>query len=125
MNTYKKIEIGDKYGYWIVKGYAGKRGSRNKDYWNCECKCGCNKDVLGETLKNGRSSSCGCMQKEMARGKGIEKREIFLKPGDKFGNWIVLNFMGKIHMMKISQQIHIYANVIVLGILEKYYMLHI
>ena len=95
MNTYKKIEIGDKYGYWTVKGYAGKRGSRNKDYWNCECKCGCNKDVLGETLKNGRSSSCGCMQKEMARGKGIEKREIFLKPGDKFGNWIVLNFYGK------------------------------
>lgn len=95
MNTYKKIEIGDKYGCWTVKGYAGKRGSRNKDYWNCECKCGCNRDVLGESLKKGISSSCGCLRKESNKKASINKREIFLNPGDKFGNWTVLEFYGK------------------------------
>lgn len=95
MNTYKKIEIGDKYGYWTVKGYAGKRGSKNKDYWNCDCVCGCNRDVLGETLKNGRSSSCGCFQKEVTQKTASEKREVFFSPGDKVGSWVVLGFYGK------------------------------
>lgn len=95
MNTYKKIEIGGKYGYWTVKKYAGKRGSRNKDYWNCDCKCGCNRDVLGESLKKGSSSSCGCLQKEVAQKTSTDKREIFFNPGDKVGNWIIIEFYGK------------------------------
>ena len=95
MNSYKKIEIGDKYGYWTVKGYAGKQGSKNKDYWNCDCVCGCNKDVLGETLKNGRSTSCGCLRKEKLQDVAVNRRKNFFSPGDKVGNWIILGFYGK------------------------------
>lgn len=97
MKKYKKIEIGDKYGRWTVKSYAGKRksGKQNKDYWNCECECGTNRDVLGEILKNGRSTSCGCLTKENAIIAGINKRTVLLNVGEMYGNWKVLEYSGK------------------------------
>lgn len=95
MNTYKKIKIGDKYGYWTVKGYAGKRGNYNIDYWNCDCDCGCNRDVSGQSLKNGSSKSCGCLRNESTQKASIDKREIFFNPGDKVGNWVILEYYGK------------------------------
>ena len=97
MNKYKKIEIGDKYGRWTVKSYVGKRkvGKQNKDYWNCECECGTNRDVLGEILKNGRSTSCGCLTKENTIIAGINKRTVLLNIGEMYGNWKVLEYSGK------------------------------
>ena len=36
-------------------------------YWNCKCDCGNEKVVYRGHLKSGRTSSCGCYQKEKAK----------------------------------------------------------
>lgn len=36
----------------------------NTTYWKCKCKCGTVKTVLGQSLRNGKSLSCGCLIKE-------------------------------------------------------------
>lgn len=54
---------GKKFGKWTVLSLAepikDKRGY-NVHRWNCRCECGVEKCVIGTTLRNGRSSSCGC-----------------------------------------------------------------
>jgi hypothetical protein len=35
--------------------------------WHCRCDCGNETDVLGFHLRQGRTVSCGCLQKELAR----------------------------------------------------------
>lgn len=97
MQKYKNIDISDTYGRWTVIEYAGKKGHKvKKDHWLCECSCEnhTKREVLGETLKNGRSKSCGCLQKESAKIVAEKLRTIFLNPGDKFGHWTVKSFSG-------------------------------
>jgi hypothetical protein len=35
--------------------------------WLCHCSCGIEVEVCSGSLKSGRTSSCGCLQKELAR----------------------------------------------------------
>ena len=58
------------FGRWSVLGYAEKRG--RKHYWSCRCSCGNEKVVHGEHLKEGRSRSCGCLNRE-AQKASFEK----------------------------------------------------
>ena len=94
---YKDIEFGDVFGRWTVKSYAGKRqaGKQKKDYWNCDCECGTNKDVLGEILKNSRSTSCGCYNKERIKETAILKRTALVNVGEIYGNWKVVEYCGE------------------------------
>lgn len=50
--------IGDRYGRWLVIGYAEKRGTRF--YWECRCSCGNKRIVSGHSLRAGTSTNCGC-----------------------------------------------------------------
>lgn len=52
-----KDMIGQVFGYWTVIGYAGSKGGAT---WLCRCHCGIEKVVTGDTLRRGRSESCGC-----------------------------------------------------------------
>lgn len=36
-------------------------------YWHCKCKCGNETDVRGDSLRNGDTKSCGCLQRERSR----------------------------------------------------------
>lgn len=49
---------GQRFGHWTVL----KRGKNVKGqvYWVCECDCGTIRPVLAGSLKNGKSTSCGC-----------------------------------------------------------------
>lgn len=38
-------------------------------YWNCICKCGKKKIVLGAHMRRGRTKSCGCISRELATAK--------------------------------------------------------
>ena len=47
-----------------VENYIEKNGNK-RSQWLCECKCGNRVKVIGKSLKNGNTKSCGCLQKEI------------------------------------------------------------
>lgn len=53
------VNIGEKYGKWLVIG----EGTDSK-HRRCKCDCGEIKDVRADHLTDGRSRSCGCSKKE-------------------------------------------------------------
>lgn len=55
--------VGKMFGKWTVLKYEGKNKNK-KITWNCNCDCGnTNVIVLGECLRKGYTSSCGCFYK--------------------------------------------------------------
>lgn len=53
---------GRKFGRWRVISTVIRRDGRR--FWGCECDCGVLKQVYEQSLKAGRSRSCGCLRKE-------------------------------------------------------------
>jgi len=51
-------------GRWTVLSYAGTKGSGGMAVWLCQCECGEIREIFGVVLRNGKSLSCGCWQKE-------------------------------------------------------------
>lgn len=58
--------IGKRFGRWTVLERSTKTDKAKNVYYRCRCDCGKEKDVLGTTLRNGKSVSCGCYQKQVA-----------------------------------------------------------
>ena len=56
------------FGRWLVLWYV-KDDKKGNSIWLCECDCEnhVKKMVLGTSLKDGSSTSCGCYRKEIAR----------------------------------------------------------
>lgn len=67
--TSRDNHIGSVFGRWTVTGVSRKRGQEGQNYWECLCECGTVKDVLGTSLKNGTSISCGCYSREVTSKK--------------------------------------------------------
>ena len=65
-----------------------------KPYWKCRCSCGNVFSVLGKSLREGRTVSCGCMAKE--RAKKIRFEDI---TNQKFGKLVVKKYVGNSHWM--------------------------
>lgn len=55
------IQIGDKFGNWVVLFLSDKR-INNKKAYNCRCICGTERIVKGSRLRAGKSKSCRCQQ---------------------------------------------------------------
>jgi len=53
---------GQTYGRFTVISFAGHRG--DKRIWNVKCSCGKDTVVLGEGLRSGNTTSCGCKRSE-------------------------------------------------------------
>lgn len=55
---------GQRFGRWTVIEQSGvdKRGEK---LYRCECDCGTIKEVKSSNLRNGTSSSCGCLAREL------------------------------------------------------------
>jgi hypothetical protein len=71
----KTIDLtGQQFGQWTALSYAGSYR------WLCRCECGTEREVLSRSLKNGRSTSCGCSYKK--------------KAGDVFGRLTLLEQIG-------------------------------
>ena len=67
----KLIDLtGQKFGRWLVLEKAESKN--NKTRWKCQCDCGTIKIVNGTDLKLGKSSSCGCLRKEMTAQKNYQ-----------------------------------------------------
>jgi hypothetical protein len=59
----KLIDLaGKNFGHWTVESHAGLAGAlgHKVSTWNCVCSCGNRRVVLGKSLREGRSQSCGC-----------------------------------------------------------------
>ena len=53
--------------------------------WLCRCECGNERIVLGKSLRNGHTSSCGCLNKEIN-----SNRSLIDHTGERFGRLTVL-----------------------------------
>lgn len=56
---------GNKYNRLTVVNRVINQGTKTS--WLCKCDCGTLCTVYGQYLKTGRTKSCGCYQKEVAR----------------------------------------------------------
>lgn len=59
--------LGQTFGRWTVIGQPVRHN--RSTYYRCRCQCGTEKSVPQQTLKKGKSQSCGCLQRESARDK--------------------------------------------------------
>ena len=60
----KLIDLtGQKFGRLLVIKKAEKYTTQVK--WVCKCDCGKIKEIAGQSLRNGATQSCGCLQKEI------------------------------------------------------------
>ena len=67
---------GKKINRWtVIKRAESKNG---KTYWLCECECGKRKKVYGVSLRNGKSKSCGCLNKEIvSKQQGLSTTRLY------------------------------------------------
>lgn len=54
---------GERFGRLVVVGVAD-RTAHGKVRWSCRCDCGTITNVAGSGLKNGKTRSCGCLQRD-------------------------------------------------------------
>ena len=59
---------GQTFGRWKVIGKA-PNGGYGCGWWLCRCNCGTERAVAGGGLRDGRSSSCGCLHREISRAQ--------------------------------------------------------
>lgn len=68
MPNYNYIDLtGQRFGRLTVIERVDmpvKKGQRKRIKWLCECDCGNTKIIDADSLKNGRTKSCGCLSRE-------------------------------------------------------------
>lgn len=50
------------FGWWTVIGVPVRQGK--KTLYLCRCQCGTTREVQADSLKGGKSTSCGCLQSQ-------------------------------------------------------------
>ena len=58
--------VGKKFGRLFVISRNGNSSNHSKQYL-CRCDCGKEKNVIGVYLLDGRTKSCGCLNKELVK----------------------------------------------------------
>lgn len=85
--------LGQTFGYLTVIGVSDRRDSGGSKYWRCSCSCGRSdclkeKEILGESLLNGITISCGAVGKENLKiGQGLNFQDL---TGQRFGKLTVI-----------------------------------
>lgn len=69
--------IGDRFGKWEVVAATERTATAKKlKTWICRCDCGTKRFVAEQSLKNGRSKSCGnCTPWRAWQGPKDQKHE--------------------------------------------------
>ena len=83
-NQYKDL-TGNQYGRLTVLNKAFSKNGRL--YWHCKCDCGNEKDIRGDSLTSGKTTSCGCYQKEKITQIASQIEDL---TGQKFNRLTVL-----------------------------------
>lgn len=66
-HKYKNL-VGKRFGRLMVLSRAENKGKHI--YWNCKCDCGEIKKIRGDSLIEGKTTSCGCFNNEKCRKLG-------------------------------------------------------
>lgn len=74
---------GRTFGELTVLSYAGK------SLWKCQCSCGTIKNIHAQSLKSGRTTSCGCRRRVLNSLNKVKDMT-----GQRFGEWEVLEYLG-------------------------------
>ena len=77
MHFNTKDLTGQKFGKLTVIKMSEERGNNNQIKWICKCECGNIHIVTGESLRAGKSKSCGCLKHKDSYNK-IQDREFAL-----------------------------------------------
>jgi hypothetical protein len=83
MSAYYKDITGSRFGKLVVLEEAG-RTEKKQVIWKCKCDCGNIINVITSNLNNGNTKSCGCLKKEVSKGR---VRDI---AGQKFGRLVAI-----------------------------------
>lgn len=72
---------GKKFGRLKVLSRSIEKGNRRQVKWDCICDCGSKHLVTGESLRSGKSKSCGCLLRESRyiKNKNIDRKKAMLK----------------------------------------------
>ncbi len=77
MKTFTGLDLsGQKFGRLTVVQLAGFTSfpcepDHLKPVWVCQCDCGAIKRVLGASLRNGKTLSCGCLNLELTSSRSL------------------------------------------------------
>jgi len=71
LEKFTPVEIGKTYGRLVVIGKSSKRTDRG-GFFNCKCECGKEKEIRGDALRIGATTSCGCYAKEATVSANIK-----------------------------------------------------
>lgn len=83
----KRIDLtGKRFGRLVVVKFTGKRRGTNA-LWKCVCDCGNTAIVVSSELQRGRTRSCGCLHREVAK-KMSTKHGLWKHPLNKV--WITI-----------------------------------
>jgi hypothetical protein len=91
----KVIDLtGKKFGMLTVINMSKKTNSYNQTYWDCSCDCNpdVTKSIRGDSLRNGYSTSCGCV--------GGQEKNIINMIGQRFGRLVVIEKAEKLKNSK-------------------------
>lgn len=77
-NTYyvKTDLTGKKFTRWTVMGVAF-RSNKGVLFWSCICSCGEERAVYDGNLKGGKTTSCGCLHKEIVTTHGVGNHPLY------------------------------------------------
>lgn len=83
----KLIDLtGQKFSRLTVLHRAEQKGVHGeKARWVCQCECGNIKTIVGTSLRNGATKSCGCLNKEKIAA--VNKKDL---TGKRYGRLLVL-----------------------------------
>lgn len=80
----KLIDLTNKrFGRLVVIQRAKNQGGHTR--WLCQCDCGKKLTVISQSLREGRSKSCGCLRKEL-----FSKKYAIDEVGNKYGKLTVV-----------------------------------
>lgn len=88
--------VGQKFGRWTVIERAPRPegNSSRSAFWLCRCECGTEKVVSGNVLRQGKSQSCGCYNKDSHTDKYIDLTN------KRFGKLLVLQKVPRPEYLK-------------------------
>ena len=96
MGTFINL-TGEVFGRLTVKEYAGVISGRT--HWFCECECGNEIVTSSNSLRRGKTRSCGCIRKEHAASQAK-------KAGDVRGNQLKKHGLHGIRLYNVWRGMH-------------------